>query len=362
MTDPIDEPWEPRPGRRRRLRALRQGAPGGGRRRHPDRVHRPQPRRPGGPAAVRQRLVVQRRLLGRAAAPASRPPATRASLPDTRGHGRSGLPRAPGRGARTSPSTTSRCRASPGTSLAVLDDAGVRARLVVGHSMGVQTALEVLPPGARPGPRPGAGRRHLREPGQDVLRGRRSSTASSPSAPASSAGSPRSRAGVGHASAPRRSATSAPGWPGPPARRRPPQDLHPYLLHLKSTDPAVVVLMAGAMRAHSATDLLADDRGADAGRGRRRRRVHPRPLLGGDPPPGARAASSIAFADAGHTLPDRGARRAGRRHQRLRGAARPAQAKAARSRAPGDDRPAVTGPVSRRGGRGRRATASGAAR
>ncbi|MCB0972313.1 MAG: alpha/beta hydrolase, partial [Acidimicrobiales bacterium] len=33
-------------------------------------------------------------------------------------------------------------------------------------------------------------------------------------------------------------------------------DLHPYLLHLRTTDPSVMVLMAGAMRAHSAVDLL----------------------------------------------------------------------------------------------------------
>jgi pimeloyl-ACP methyl ester carboxylesterase len=178
-------------------------------------------------------------------------------LPDTRGHGRSGLPRAPGRGARNLTIDDLSMPRIARDLVSVLDDAGIDRALVVGHSMGVQTALEVyrqIPErvlglallagtaenptktfygqsiGDRGFPIVGAVMRYLPEvvkPVQATI------------GPAS----------VGHFGA--RLARAA----GPKASA---EALHPYLLHLKTSDLAVIVLMAGAMRAHSAVDLLGE--------------------------------------------------------------------------------------------------------
>ena len=64
-------------------------------------------------------------------------------LPDTRGHGRSGLPRHPGRGARNLSIDDLSMPRIARDLVAVLDDAEIERAVVVGHSMGVQTALEV---------------------------------------------------------------------------------------------------------------------------------------------------------------------------------------------------------------------------
>lgn len=176
-------------------------------------------------------------------------------LPDTRGHGRSGLPRPPGRGARNLTIDDLSMPRIARDLVAVLDDAGVERALIVAHSMGVQTALEVyrrVPDrvvglvliagtaenpartfygtslGDRAFPLVGAVMRYLPE----VVR------------PVQATIGP---ASVGHFGA--RLARAA----GPRATA---EALHPYLLHLKTSDIAVMVLMAGAMRAHSARDLL----------------------------------------------------------------------------------------------------------
>jgi pimeloyl-ACP methyl ester carboxylesterase len=176
-------------------------------------------------------------------------------LADTRGHGRSGLPRDPGRGAanlRVADVSMARIAADL---LAVADDAGVDRFVVVGHSMGVQTGLEVC----RAAPE--------RVLGLVLVAG----TAENPAktfygtsigdalfpitatvarwlpellVPVQLAFGP---ATVGHSLA--RLARAA----GPRATI---EDLRPYLAHLRTIDPAVVVLMAQAMREHSAVDLL----------------------------------------------------------------------------------------------------------
>ena len=177
-------------------------------------------------------------------------------LPDTRGHGLSGLPRTPGRGARNLTIDDVSINRIGRDLVSVLDDAGLERALVVGHSMGVQTALEAY----RTAPE--------RVLGMALVAG----TAENPTksfygysigdrlfplgaaimrvfpevlSPAWQTIGP---ASVGHFGA--RLAKAA----GPGCSK---EDLHPYLLHLRSTDPAVLVLMAGAMRAHSAIDLLA---------------------------------------------------------------------------------------------------------
>lgn len=178
-------------------------------------------------------------------------------LPDTRGHGRSGLPRAPGRGAGNLTIDDLAMNRIGRDLLSVLDDSGFDEILVLGHSMGVQTALELyrLAPGRvaamvliagtyenpaktfygtsigdRVFPVMAAAVRLLPE----ILKPVQASIGS---------------ATVGHAGA--RLARAA----GPKAT---PEALHPYLLHIKSMDLAVLVLMAAAMRAHSAEDLLDD--------------------------------------------------------------------------------------------------------
>jgi pimeloyl-ACP methyl ester carboxylesterase len=137
----------------------------------------------------------------------------------------------------------------------VLDDAGVDRALVVGHSMGVQTALEayrqvpervaglVLVAGTYENPAKtfygtaigdhlfplvSATMRWLPEVARPVQ---------ATMGPAS----------IGHFAA--RLVRAA----GPNAS---PEALAPYLLHIRGVDLAVMTLMAGAMREHSAADLL----------------------------------------------------------------------------------------------------------
>ena len=176
-------------------------------------------------------------------------------LPDTRGHGRSGLPRAPGRGARNLTIADVAMARIARDLRSVLDDAGIDRALVVGHSMGVQTALELyrLIP--------------LRVAGMVLIAGTYENPTKTfygssiadrlfPLVSATMRWFPEivkpvqatiGPASVGHAGA--RLARAA----GPKATA---EDLLPYLLHLKSVDVAVLTLMAGAMRAHSAADLL----------------------------------------------------------------------------------------------------------
>jgi pimeloyl-ACP methyl ester carboxylesterase len=222
-------------------------------------------------------------------------------LPDTRGHGRSGLPRTPGRGAQNLTIDDLSMPRIARDLLTVLDDAGVPEALVVGHSMGVQTALEVyrqapdkvrglvLIAGTAENPAKtfyGVGIfDHLFPIGAGIVR-----WFPEVLAPVWASIGP---ASVGHFGARRARAA------GPKASAA---DLHPYLLHLKSTDPAVVVLMAGAMRAHSATDLLPKiavptlvvAAGADVFTPARCSEDLHHQVVGSE---------LIAFADAGHTLP-----------------------------------------------------------
>jgi len=177
-------------------------------------------------------------------------------LPDTRGHGRSGLPRSPGRGARNLSLDDVSMNRIGRDLVGVLDDVGFDRAVMVGHSMGVQTALEayrtapdrflglVLIAGTSENPAKSfygysIGDR-LFPIGAAIMR-----IFPEVLSPVWQTIGP---AGVGHFGA-RLAKAAGPGCSA--------EDLHPYLLHLKTTDPAVIVLMAGAMRAHSATDLLA---------------------------------------------------------------------------------------------------------
>lgn len=222
-------------------------------------------------------------------------------LPDTRGHGRSGLPRDPGRGARNlSIDDVSMPRIARDLTT-VMDDAGVRDALVVGHSMGVQTALEL----------------YRQDPDRILGLVLIAGTASNPAktfygtslgdltfpigaalvrvfpevlVPAWATIGP---AALGHRAA--RLVRAA----GPKTTK---EDLAPYLRHVRSVDPSVVVLMAAAMRAHDATDLLPDittpmlvcAAGADVFTPARCSEAIHHAVVGSE---------LVTFADASHTLP-----------------------------------------------------------
>lgn len=176
-------------------------------------------------------------------------------LPDTRGHGRSGLPRPPGRGARDLTIDDVSMPRIARDLAAVLDAAKVPKALVVGHSMGVQTALELY----RFAPERVAGLVLVAGTAENPAKTFYGTSIGDHLFPALAAAirflpellapvwATIGPASVGHFGA--RLARAA----GPKATK---EDLHPYLLHLRTTDPAVLVLMAGAMRAHSAVDLL----------------------------------------------------------------------------------------------------------
>lgn len=176
-------------------------------------------------------------------------------LPDTRGHGRSGLPRDPGRGARNLTIDDVSMARIARDLIATLDDAGIDRALVVGHSMGTQTALEMY----RQIPDRVAGLVLLAGTYENPLKtfyGQSIGDRLFPLGSAIMRWVPEvlaplwmtiGPANVGHFGA--RLAKAA----GPKITAA---QLHPYLLHLKATNPAVMVLTAGAMRDHSAADLL----------------------------------------------------------------------------------------------------------
>jgi pimeloyl-ACP methyl ester carboxylesterase len=176
-------------------------------------------------------------------------------IPDTRGHGASGLPRDPGRGAkRLRPDDLSIPRMAADL-LAVLDDTSFPHAVVVGHSMGVQTALEAY----RAQPAKVLALVLLAGTYENPLQTFYGSSLPGRAFPLMKAAmrwtpevawplwSTIGNAKVGHAGARLARAAGA---------KTTPEALHPYLLHLRNCDPAVLVLAADAMRRHSAADLL----------------------------------------------------------------------------------------------------------
>lgn len=176
-------------------------------------------------------------------------------LPDTRGHGRSGLPRPPGRGARNLTIDDLAMSRIGRDLLTVLDDSGFDEVLVLGHSMGVQSTLELY----RLAPERIAGMVLVAGTFENPARTFYGTSIGDHVFPAMAATvrylpellkpiqATIGPAAIGHAGA--RLARAA----GPKTTA---EALHPYLLHIKAVDLAVLILMAGAMRAHSAEDLL----------------------------------------------------------------------------------------------------------
>ncbi len=222
-------------------------------------------------------------------------------LADTRGHGASGLPADPGRGARNLTAEDLSIPRFARDLLAVLDDAGIGQAAVMGHSMGVQTALEAY----RLAPERVAALILVAGPYQNPLK-------TFYGLPVADIMFPVVRqvfrtvpeivrplwatigpARIGHLGA--RLFRAA----GPKST---PEGLHPYLLHLAASDPAVLMATVDAMRRHSAADLLPDITAPTLVLGAGRDVFTPvsnsRHLA--DTVPGA---EYVLFPDAGHTLP-----------------------------------------------------------
>lgn len=176
-------------------------------------------------------------------------------IPDTRGHGASGLPRSPGRGARNLTNADLSIKRMAADLVAVLDDAGADKAIVAGHSMGVQIALETY----RLAPDRTSGLVLLAGSYENPLRtfyGTSALQAVFPVARTVMSTVPEVArplwATIGNKNTGYWGAKLA-GAIGPKTTA---DDLHPYLLHLAASDPAVMVRSMDAMRRHSAADLL----------------------------------------------------------------------------------------------------------
>jgi pimeloyl-ACP methyl ester carboxylesterase len=300
MTEPIDAPWEPAPGsdegyalfaKERRVIAD-DGTPIAYTFRNPD--------GPGVPVVFANGWSCSDAYWGKLL-PLLEAAGHPCLLPDTRGHGRSGLPRDPGRGARNLGTDDVSMVRIARDLVAVMDDAGVRDALVVGHSMGVQTGLEL----------------YREAPGRVLGLVLVAGTAANPAKTFYGTSLGDLTFPIGAAVVRMVPEVLTPIWAtiGPATighlgarlsraagKKATKEDLHPYLLHVRSTDPAVMVLMAAAMREHDATDLLPDitvpvlvvAAGADVFTPARCSEAIHHAVAGSE---------LVTFAEAGHTLP-----------------------------------------------------------
>lgn len=175
---------------------------------------------------------------------------------DTRGHGASGLPRHPGRnGTALRAEDISMTRLAADVT-AVMDAAAIDDAVLMGHSMGVQIALEVhrqhaarvaglaLVAGSFENPL----RTLFGVPVADALFPFAQLAITATPAPITRlAMQPARISGFGAFAARMARAT------GPGAR---PDDLAPYLRHIAASDMAVLMRLIGSMRSHSAADHL----------------------------------------------------------------------------------------------------------
>ena len=188
-------------------------------------------------------------------------------LVDTRGHGASGLPRHPGRGARGLRNEDLAIGRIAADIWEVVDAAGIDQAVVMGHSMGVQVALEAdrLAGGraaAQPGRAPGrvAGLVLIAGGYENPLKtfwGLPVADRAFPLAKLAAASTPAPLLRL--ALQPAR-LTAVGAWAARTARATGPkaqaEDMAPYLLHMASADMAVMVRLIDAMRRHSADDHL----------------------------------------------------------------------------------------------------------
>lgn len=175
---------------------------------------------------------------------------------DTRGHGASGLPRHPGRGARdlrTEDISIARIAADVWQ---VATTAGIDRAVLMGHSMGVQVVLEA----DRLAPERTAGMVLIAGSYENPLKtfwGLPVADMAFPFAKVAAATTP---APILKAVMQPARLTALGAWAAKVARATGPKaqatDMAPYLLHIASTDMAVMVRLIDAMRRHSAADHL----------------------------------------------------------------------------------------------------------
>ena len=180
----------------------------------------------------------------------------RVVLPDTRGHGESGLPRPPGWRARNISVADMSLERIAADLLEVCDDAGVDEAVFIGHSMGVQTILEAY----REAPGRVLGLVAVAGPYENPLRTLYGEPYAHHLFPVAKFGiqlMPRllmpayqvllSQDRIGHWGAVRMRAA------GPKLTR---ERFAPYMAHLATRDPLVLFKALESMRDHSAADVL----------------------------------------------------------------------------------------------------------
>jgi pimeloyl-ACP methyl ester carboxylesterase len=177
-------------------------------------------------------------------------------LVDTRGHGASGLPRLPGRGARDLRTEDIAIGRIAADLWEVADAAGIDEAIVMGHSMGVQVTLEA----DRRTPGRAAGLVLIAGSYENPLKtfwGLPIADMAFPFAKLAATSTP---APIMKLAMQPAKLTAFGAWAAKMARATGPkaqaQDMAPYLLHIASTDMAVMIRLIDAMRKHSAADHL----------------------------------------------------------------------------------------------------------
>ena len=175
---------------------------------------------------------------------------------DTRGHGASGLPRHPGRGARDLRTEDISIGRIATDLWEVADAAGIDEAIVMGHSMGVQVTLEA----DRLAPDRVAGLVLIAGSYENPLKtfwGLPVADLAFPFAKLAATSTP---APVLKLAMQPAKLTAFGAWAAKVARATGPkaqaEDMAPYLLHIASTDMAVMIRLIDAMRRHSAADHL----------------------------------------------------------------------------------------------------------
>lgn len=177
-------------------------------------------------------------------------------LIDARGHGASGLPRHPGRGARDLHPDDITIGRLARDLVEVVDAAGLDRTVLMGHSMGVQVALEL----DRAAPEPVAGLVLIAGSYENPLK-------TFMGVPFADAVFPMAKLAVSTVPAPITRLAMQPArltafgaWAAKQARATGPKakaaDMAPYLRHIAAADTAVMIRTLDAMRRHSAADHL----------------------------------------------------------------------------------------------------------
>ena len=179
----------------------------------------------------------------------------RCVLPDTRGHAASGLPRTPSHGARNLKADDLSIARMAKDFVAVLDDAGIDDAIVMGHSMGVQIAFEVY----RAIPDRVLGLALVAGSYENPLRtfyGTNALELVFPLGSALMATVPEVIKPIWKTIGNKTTGYYGAKLVGAIGPKATADGLHPYLLHLASRDPAVMIRAMDAMRRHTAADLL----------------------------------------------------------------------------------------------------------